>query len=463
VILVKPGTDGALALGIMHMLKALGYVNRNFIDKYVLGYDQFSKEILPQYDPENVALITGVSAPIIRKLAEEYGKAQASYIQIGSGMSRYGNGAMTIRTISLLPALTGAWQVRGGGCFNSTSMKQAFAADAITREDFIDKPTRMINMNQLGKALCEEKPPIYSLYVYNCNPAAVCPDQNRVIEGLLREDLFTVVHERFMTDTAKLADVILPATTSAEHSDFYRAYGHHYLQRSYPVIAPLGESKANWDVFCLLAKYMGIDDPFFTQEADTLIDHVWEIPNKLREGLAARVWQEGKALTPNLGENLKLDFRTPSGRIEIYNEQLAEPMPRYISPYGGEGTLHLVIAPSVYTLNSTFTEQQRLRQRRGNMTLLMNEADATARQIQNGDLLEVFNPWGSAQFIAEIRPGKVLAGTVVAEGVWRLADTLSGRSVNALLSPNLTDLGEGSTLSDNCVEIRRLAHDGSSA
>jgi anaerobic selenocysteine-containing dehydrogenase len=457
-ILIKPGTDGALALGIMHILVHEGLIDENFIEKYVLGFDLFSKQVLPEYTPSKVSEITGVSIAVIEQLAVEYGKAKASYIQVGSGMSRYGNGAMTIRLISALPAITGAWQHLGGGCFNGTSMKRAFKLSEITREDFLDQPTRTLNMNQLGKVLCEVQPPVYSLYVYNTNPVVVNPDQNRVIQGLLREDLFTVVHERFMTDTARYADIILPATTAAEHSDFYRGYGHNYLQRAFPAIAPIGQSKSNWEVFQLLAQAMGFNEAFFQQSADDLIEHVLQFTNPLCAGIDDNQWKSGKAFSATLEADSKMHFLTPSGKIEFYNERLDEKMPRYIEPYGGCESLHLIVAPSVHTLNSTFTEQKKLSHRRGEMTLLMSPYDAKQRHLVTGQAVIAHNSQGEVEFSLKVTEG-VLAGTVVVEGVWSLEQTPAFRSVNALLSDRLTDLGQGSTLSDNCIEVRGKNHD----
>ncbi len=458
VILIKPGTDGALALGMMYILVRDGLANQSFIQHYVSGFEQFQQDVLPQYSPDKVSAITGVSTADLEQLARAYGTARAAYIQIGSGMSRYGNGAMTTRIISALPAVTGAWQQLGGGCFNSTSMKQAFKMTEITREDFMNQPTRIVNMNELGQVLCTAQPPVDSLYVYNTNPVAVNPDQNRVIEGLSREDLFTVVHERFMTDTARYADIVLPATTSAEHSDFYRAYGHHYLQRAYPAIAPRGESKSNWDVFRLLATAMGWEDAFFRQSADDLIDHVLEFPNELCQGIRAHDWQSGQAVAATLPADSKMNFLTPSGKIEFYNEFLAEKLPRYLPPFSGPESLHLVVAPSVQTLNSTFTEQQQLSASRGKMSLLMNPNDAKQRSLSSGQAIIAQNNLGEVEFLLKVTDD-VLAGTVIAEGVWSMAQTYSGRSVNALLSAKLTDLGEGSTLSDNCVEVRAKMND----
>lgn len=449
VILVKPGSDGALALGMMHLLEKQGLIDRKFIEEKVLGFAGFKSEVLPEYTPAKVSTLTGVPVAVLTKLALDYGQARSSYIHVGSGLSRYGNGAMTIRTIVALPALTGSWQKKGGGCFCSTSVKRAFDLEQITRQDFMTTTTRSINMNQLGEALTSLTPSVKSLYVYNTNPAVVAPDQNEVLAGLSREDLFTVVHERFMTDTALYADVLLPATTSAEHSDLYRGYGHYYVQRVGPVIAAVGESKSNWSVFQLLAKKLGFEDEFFRLSEEELIDRVLAKPAKLRGNEKPKAGE--KALTLNIPEKLA-EIETPSGKIELYNEKLADAYPVYKAPYGGKESLQLVIAPHQWSLNSTFNEQAELVQRKQEPLFMMNPADAQKRELQSGQVVRIWNDLGEIlmkAFVTEDVP----AGTVVAEGLWYLKDYVSGRSINALLSQKLTDLGEGSTLSDNTVEV----------
>lgn len=449
VILVKPGSDGALALGMMHLLVEQGLFDKKFIEEKVLGFAGFRDSVLPDYTPSKVSALTGVPVEVLTKLASDYGQAEASYIHVGSGLSRYGNGAMTIRSIVALPALTGAWQKKGGGCFCSTSVKRAFDLNQITRQDFMIKNTRSINMNQLGEALTSLIPPVKSLFVYNTNPAVVAPDQNKVIAGLSRDDLFTVVHERFMTDTALYADVVLPATTSAEHNDLYRGYGHYYIQRVSPAIAPVGESKSNWSVFQLLAQKFGFEDDFFRLSENELIDRALARPAKLRGNKQPKAGE--KALTLDIPEKLA-EIETPSGKIELYNERLSEVYPVYKAPYGGKGSLKLVIAPHQWSLNSTFNEQEELVQRKQEPLIMMSPTDAARRGLQSGQVARIWNELGDIQMKAFVTDD-IPVGTVVAEGLWYLKDYVSGRSVNALLSQKLTDLGEGSTLSDNTVEV----------
>ncbi|HJX60437.1 MAG TPA: molybdopterin-dependent oxidoreductase, partial [Thermodesulfobacteriota bacterium] len=371
--LVRPGSDGALALGLMHLLVHYGLIDLDFIKTRVQGFEELKERILPDYPTEKVSLLTGLSSETIHSMARAYGSAKRPFIRLGAGLSRYGNGAMIVRTIVSLPALVGAYGKKGAGCFTSTSTSGAFSMKEILREDFMVKETRIINMNRLGLALNELiDPPIKSLYVYTSNPAAVAPDQNQVLKGLAREDLFTVVHERFMTDTARYADIILPSTSSLEHSDLYRAYGHYCIQRAKAVIPPVSESKSNWQVFSLLATKMGFDDPFFQQKADDLIDHLLSIPSPMREGIDEKAFSEGMAVELPLPLDARTRFRTPSGKIEILNPRESHPLPCYLPPYGGDYPFRLMTAPSFYALNSTFRERKDLLKKERAMFLQMN-------------------------------------------------------------------------------------------
>jgi anaerobic selenocysteine-containing dehydrogenase len=317
------------------------------------------------------------------------------------------------------------------------------------------RPTRIINMNQLGRALTQkETPPVLGLYVYHSNPAAVTPDQNQVLKGLSREDLFTVVHERFMTDTAAYADIVLPATSSIEHSDLYRAYGTYCIQRAAAAIPPVGESKSNWEVFGLLAEAMGFDDGFFRQSADDLIDYLLSIPNPMREGIDNDALYSGKAVELNLPPDHKTRFLTASGKIQILNPHEKEPLPRYVP--AGEGTypFRLMTAPNRYCLNSSFRERDDLRVKEGAMFLQMNPSDAESKGLRDGERVSAFNDLGEVSFILRITP-RVPQAVVVAEGIWWLAHCPGDRSVNALTSQRLTDMGGGSTFYNNTVDLRK--------
>ncbi len=455
VFLVRPGSDGALALGLMHLLVREDLIDRDFLQAHVQGFEELRKEILPDYPPEKVSMLTGLPGDTLELMAGSYGKARAPLIRLGAGLSRYGNGAMATRTIVCLPALIGAHRKQGGGCFAGTGTAGAFPMSEILREDFLSQQTRIVNMNQLGQALNQmDRPPIQSLYVYHSNPAAVTPDQNQVLKGLAREDLFTVVHERFMTDTARYADIVIPATSSLEHSDLYCAYGSYCIQQAKAVIPPVGESKSNWEVFSLLAKALGFTEPFFRQSTEALIQHVLSLPNSMREGIDKEAFAAGKAVEIPIPAGGKARFKTPSGKVEILNPLEPDPLPRYIPPHGGDLPFRLMTAPSLYALNSSFREREDLLKQDKAMFLLMSPADARLKHLQEGDAVTAFNALGEVSFILRITP-KVPAGVVVAEGVWWLNHCPGPRSVNALTSQRLTDRGAGSTFYDNTVDIRR--------
>jgi len=454
VFLVRPGSDGALALGLMQLLVRHGLLDQGFLDSRVQGFEEFSSQVLPRFGPQRVKELTGVDEGTLEEMAETFGRARAPFIRLGSGLSRYANGAMSVRSIVCLPALVGAYGRPGGGCLASTSSSKAFDMRQILREDLMAEETRRINMNQLGRALNQMRdPPVMALYVYHSNPAAVAPDQNQVLKGLAREDLFTVVHERFMTDTALYADLVLPATSSLEHDDLYRSYGHYCIQKAEAVIPPVGESKSNLEVFGLLARAMGFEEPFFGKTARELIQLLLSIPSPLRQGIDEQALGEGRAVELKIKTDPGGPFETPSGKIEILNPRESSPLPDYIPPYGGPGEFRLMTAPSLYGLNSSFREQERLRRLEGGMFLLMNPQDAAEKKLSQGQRVLAFNELGEVPFILKVSSG-VPRGVVVAEGVWWLAHCPGNRSVNALTSQRLTDKGAGSTFYDNTVDVR---------
>jgi anaerobic selenocysteine-containing dehydrogenase len=454
VYIVHPGSDGALALGLMHLLVGHDLIDHDFLASHVQGFNELKEKILSDFPPEKASILTGLPKETIESMAKAYGTAKNPFIRLGSGLSRYANGAMSIRTIVCLPALVGAYGKRGGGCLAGTNTAGAFAINEVLREDFMTKKTRIINMNRLGLALNElNDPPIQSLYVYHSNPAAVTPDQNEVLKGLARENLFTIVHERFMTDTARYADIVLPSTSSLEHSDLYRSYGTYCIQRARAAIPPVGESKSNWEVFCLLAQRMGFDEPFFRQSADDLIDHLLSIPSRVREGIDQEAFSAGKGVEIPFPSDARTRFRTPSGKIEILNPKESHPLPCYLPPYERNYPFRLMTSPSFYALNSSFREREDLRKREKAMFLQMNPADAEVKGMKEGDLVIAFNQLGEVSFTLQITP-KVPSGVVVAEGVWWLNHSPGPRSVNALTSQRLTDQGEGSTFYDNTVEVK---------
>jgi anaerobic selenocysteine-containing dehydrogenase len=452
--LVRPGSDGSLALGLMHLLVGHNLIDHDFLTTHVQGFEELKEKILPDFPPEKVSLLTGLSRGILESMANAYGSARNPFIRLGSGLSRYGNGAMAVRTIVCLPAFVGAYGKRGGGCLAGTSTAGAFAMNEVLREDFMVRKARIINMNRLGWALNELKdPPVQGLYVYHSNPAAVTPDQNQIFKGLMRENLFTVVHERFMTDTARHADIVLPSTSSLEHSDLYRSYGTYCIQRAKAAIPPVGESVSNWEVFSLLAQRMGFHEPFFRQTADDLMDHLLSIPSPMREGIDREAFSAGKAVEIPLPADARTRFKTPSGKIEILNSRESHPLPCYLPPDEGDYPFRLMTAPSLYCLNSSFREREDLRKTEKAMFLQMNPVDAELKGMKERDTVIAFNQLGEVSFILHVTP-KVPSGVVVAEGIWWLEHSPGLRSVNALTSQRLTDQGGGSTFYDNTVDVR---------
>lgn len=453
--LVCPGSDGALALGIMSVLVAEDLVDRNFLAVHAQGFDELCRDVLSDFSPQKASLLTGLPVETIRDMARAYGKSIAPFIRLGSGLSRYANGAMTCRTIVCLPALVGAWAKRGGGLLASAASGSAFSTKAVTREDFMVHSTRIVNMNQLGRALTQmDDHPVLSLYVYHANPAAVTPDQNQILKGLSREDLFTVVHERFMTDTAAFADIVLPATSSLEHSDLYSSYGTYCVQRARPAIPPVGESKSNWEVFGLLAEAMGFHDGFFRQSADDLIEHLLSTPSPMREGIDNDTLDSGRAVELRLPTGYKTQFLTDSGKIQIINLRKQEPLPQYAPSSEGTYPFRLMTTPARRFLNSSFRERDDLRAKDPAMFLKMNPSDAWRKGLKDGERVTAFNDLGEVCFILRVT-SRVPEGVVVAEGIWWLTHCPGDRSVNTLTSQRLTDCGGGSTFYDNTIDVRK--------
>jgi len=454
--IVRPGGDGALALGMMHVMVREGLADRTFIRDNVLGFEEFAEKVLTECSPELMSPVCGLPAAVIERMAREFVAAKAPFIRLGSGLTRYGNGAMTVRTIACLPALSGAWQQPGGGVFVGTATGDAFPLHRVTREDFMERPTRWVSMNQLGAALTElSDPPIMSLYVYSSNPAAVTPDQNAVIKGLERNDLFTVVHERFLTDTARYADIVLPATSSLEQPDLYRCYGGYQSQRCAAAIPPVGEAKSNWEVFSLLAAGMGWDEPFFRQSADDLVEQLLDFDTPWRDAGTTRRLREGEPVLLTPPSKSKCDWKTPSSRIEICNDRVPEPLPRLLATHAaGDGfPLRLQPATTPYALNSSFYEQDNLRDKQECMVLMMHPKDASERGLADGQRVTAYNGLGEVEFVLKATE-RVPAGTAVTEGIWWREFIPGRRGVNVLTSQRLTDSGRGSTLYDVAVEVQ---------
>lgn len=453
-IIVRPGTDGALALGIAHFLHREGRVDYSFIERHVQGYDEWAEKVLPAYTLDKVEEITGVDEDTLMNLALDYSQAKAPFIRLGSGLTRYGNGAMTTRAISTLPAMVGAYKHMGGGFLSSVSGSSFLSAPMLDWHLYTDEKVRMNPMIKLGKALTEMKhPKIKCLFVYASNPAITAPDQNVVRKGLAREDLFTVVHERFMTDTAKYADIVLPATTSLEHDDIYNSYGHYNVGCGYQIIEPVGESKSNWKVACLLAKAMGLTHPIFDKSERDLIYEIVEQSSAFT-GIEKLRILAGEPVEVRLPRNYKMQFKTPSGKIEIYNPLEEEPYPIYQESHGDQAEFFLINAPDARILDSSFCE----RDLRGQETMVawMNRQEATERNIEEGRWVALYNERGSVEIPVRLSHD-IPKGTIVTNGVWWQEYSSDDKvGINALTSSRPTDKGNGSTFYDVKVNVKLL-------
>ena len=456
VILIKPGTDGALALAMMNVMVEENLQDEEFLLEKSIGYQEF-KKTLKQYTPKWAEEITGIPKDVIVKLAREYASVKAPAIILGSGNSRYTNGGMTVRLITILSIFTGAIKYPGGGlCGVSPTSLSYIRKDIITRPDFRTNKARVININQVSSALVDENKPIKSLFVYASNPIGSISNQNKMIKGLMRDDLFTVVHERFMTDTAKYADIVLPATFSVEQDDVYTSYGYCTLATANKVIEPPKECKSNWDMFRLLAKYMGYDDEYFKKTEREIFDELIEKSLEDVENLT----QEQKYILKNGGaistpfEN-HMDIKTKSGKIQIINDEMEERIPRYTENIGQNYPLNLVAVPSCETLNYKKKKKNKVVEKRGKIKVKINSKDASKRDIKNGDEVVCFNNLGEVGFIAEVTD-TVAQNTVIAEGVYNRDFAINGKLVNALHDDRLSDIGEATTLNSNTVEIKRV-------
>ena len=485
---IRPGTDSALALGMMHVLIAENLYDADYVARFTHGFQPLRARTA-EYPPARVAEITGLAADDIVRLAREYATATPSVIRMNYGVQRAQNGGTAARAIAMLPCLTGAWKHLGGGLQLSTSGAFQFNKQALERPDLafsspIGRPGRIVNMSRLGHALTElSDPPVQAMFVYNSNPAAIAPNQNTVLRGLRRADLFTVVHEQFLTDTTDYADIVLPATTFFEHKDFEGAYGHYYLQLSQQAIAPLGEARSNVTLFRQLAQRMGFNEPCFLDTENDMIDQALDVTAAHAPWLAGitraqlesqhsvrlQFPQEAKGgvFQPFTSEEW---FRTPSGRAEFYSEMLAaqglDPLPAYIpaqesrfSPLARQFPLELLARKADNHMNSTFASlpaHQAMEASHSGL-LEMHPSDAQARGIADGDRVEVFNQRGKISLRAKLI-ASVPAGVAASRLGWNKL-SCDGQGVNVLTSETLTDLGGGPTFYSTLVEVRRAGPD----
>jgi len=470
-LMVRPGTDAALALAVMHVLIAEGHLDRDYIERATLGIERLAEHV-KAYSPEAVAPIVGLDAATIVRFARRYGAGPRTFIRIGIGISRHDNGGMTCRTLACLPALTGAYADPHGGALLSSTAGFGFDYAVLERPDLMPTPPpRIVNMIHLGRALTDRRqaPAIRSLYVYSSNPAAVCPNQTLVLAGLAREDLFTVVHEQVLTDTAFYADLVLPATTSLEHLDLYRSYGQFTLQLAQPALPPQGQAKSNWEVFQLLARTMGVAGEHYAKSPEALIREFLARGDATVRGitfeeLAARGWV--RVSLPRPYTPFAHGAPTPSGRVEFYSERLARQglpaLPTYVPLDEGPENRELVaryplqclVPPNRFFLNSSFSQSALLRRRQGTPTVMLAQEDAERRGIADGAAVTVESPRGAARFTARVTDA-TRPGVVVIEGIWWHRFHPDGRGVNVLTSDRVTDLGGGPAFHSNLVEVSR--------
>ncbi len=464
-IALLPGTDGALALGVMHVLMREGLIDRDYVQRYTVGYDALEKRVLEQYPPERVARLCGISAAEVVQLAREYGTTKPAAIRLNYGMQRHAGGGIAARTIACLPALTGAWREAAGGLVLTTADFYGFDHQALERPDLLaGRRPRTINHSQLGDALTAAEPPVRATIVYNNNPVAVCPDSDKVIAGFSREDLFTVVIDHFQTDTADYADIVLPATTQLEHWDVHKSYGHLYVLANNPAIAPLGEALPNSEIFRRLAARMGFDEPCFRDSDEdicrTALGSKFDWSELKRQG-----WQK-LAVPQRFAPFAQGGFPTPSGKCEFYSawleKQGIDPLPFYNPPVeAGDAALAeryplaFLSPPARHFLNSSFANLARFREFEREPHLDMHPDDAEVRGIREGDRVRVFNQRGAYTLRVRIN-GKPRPGVVVAPSLWWKKYSPDGRNANNLTSQRTADLGGGATFYDCRVQVERV-------
>ncbi len=468
---LMPGTDAALALGVMHVIFRDGLEDSDYLSRHTLGAERL-RERVREWTPERTARETGLAAAEVLAFAREYATTRPAAIRLNYGLNRHAGGAMAVRTIACLPALTGDWRHAGGGVLLSSSGTFPIDSAALERPDLVPRGTRTLNMSQLGRILTDTTldPPVKALYVYNSNPGAVAPDQEQVRQGLAREDLFTAVHELFQTDTADFADIVLPATTPLEHFDIHKAYGQLYLSLSKPAIAPLGECKANTEVFRLLAARMGLAHPALRQSDEEMARQAvrWDDPNLA--GVSYERVERETSVRLSVGEDFAPfangGFPTPSGKCELFAPGLegtgVDPLAGYVPPRESPLTnralaarypLAFISPPAHHFLNSTFSAQPVFVRREGEPSLTIHPEDAATRGIADGRMVRTFNDRGS--FLAKAHVSEAARrGCVVGLSIWWAKLAQGGRNANAVTSQELSDMGGGANFYDCLVEVQ---------
>jgi anaerobic selenocysteine-containing dehydrogenase len=473
---INPGTDAALALGMMHVIIVEGLHDSDYVSKHVNGFEELVKRV-HDYPPHRVAECTGIVAEDVVKLAREYATTTPAAIRVNYGTQRSQNGGTNVRTITMLPCITGAWKHAGGGIQLSCSGAFKFNKEYLERADLmmsspLRRPSRIVNMSELGQALTAlDNPPCKAIFVYNSNPAAVAPNHNDVVRGFKRPDLFTVVHDQFFTDTTDYADIVLPATTFFEHKDLQGAYGHYYLQISNQAISPVGESKSNVEMFAGLAQRMGFDEPCFRESVDEMIDGALDSPDPWLKGLTRERLECEGHIRLNFGAEeftpfAAGSFPTADGKARIYNEDLVklgmDPVAKFVPPVESRHSeqarkypLELLARKADNFLNSSFCNLSSHQPLEPKMNKLeMSRVDAELRRISHGDAVRIFNDRGEVRLTAFV-DGAVQPGVVATRLNWSKLMP-DGIGINALTSERLTDLGGGATFYSCLVEVEKV-------
>ncbi len=473
-----PGTDAALALGLMHVLIAEDLLDHDYIARHTLGFEQL-KARAAEWTPERVAATCGITVAEVVDLARLYGgKAKAGEpvaIRVNYGVQRVRGGGTAVRNIACLPALVGAWRHAAGGIQLSSSGSFPSNKTALQRPDLLKSLPRTINMTTIGNDLLrpaspEFGPAVEAVIVYNSNPLAIAPDSSKVAAGFAREDLFTVVLEHFQTDTVDYADIVLPATTQLEHVDAHTSFGHLYMMANNAAIAPLGEAKPNTEIFRLLAAAMGFDDPCFRETDDELASIAFNTKDVRAvhfdwESLKLKGWQKLNMPEAPFAQG---GFTTPSGKCEFYSAAMAadglDPLPTYLPPYESVASnpqlaekypLAMISPPARNFLNSSFVNVKSLRSAEGEPHLDIHPDDAQKRGIADADMVRIYNDRGT--FIAKARvTDKARAGLVVGLSVWWKKLGRDGKNANEVTSQQLTDMGRAPTFYDTLVQVERV-------
>jgi len=460
---INPGSDKALALGLMHVIFRDGLHDADYISRYAQGGDDL-EQLVRDYTPEAVAKWTGLDAADIVELAREYANTRPSVIRLNYGVQRNPNGGTAVKAIAMLPIVTGAWRELGGGMQLSTS--QTFALNRpglempeLQQKSKLGREARLINMSELGKALTEvDDPPVKAMLVYCSNPAAVAPNQHAVRRGMEREDLFTVVIEQFQNDTGDYADMLLPSTTFLEHTDLYGAYGHHYIQLARPALEAPGECKSNVEIFRLIAQRMGIEEPALQATDDEMISTLLASGHKHMDGITIESLDEQHFQRLNIPDQwlpfAEGGFGFPDGKARLNLDGLRyHPTPE--SRFGEErGAFPLeMISPKAHdAMNSTFNYQEPLDAETA--TVWINAEDAARRAIAHGDKVKMFNARGSVELTARV-DGKTVPGVVAVPAVRWPKKSPNRSGLNTLISDRLTDLGGGATFYSCLVEVEK--------